>query len=651
MNLLKQTALILGLASLSLGGWTLFRDWRNKVSILFSTLCFVVAVWALSFVAHATLVGRLSYDIHLFCNVLLVPLTLELMARIFMRERDFPSRAIFSIAAAGSGVLAFMISFSLASSQAFRDAVLFWPVLILGEYAHILWLELRQSAMLRRDSISASKKIILYLGLGFTLAFCSFDHIPELGFMLPALGNLFFMLYLFFASQQIVPEKLFRLDALASRFFAVLTLSLMITGFFALLFPYISSSFPLFLLNSFLISFAVLALWGPLVTLFRFLGGSLFRGSREEAAREAKDLLRKIADATDWSGLVAVARAHFMRRFHVEALEMRQAREAGHLPAGVTRYLQTLREQGITPILYREILGREREQVLTRDRKEELDQLLGYLDFSDCDLVFPVFEADSIAGWIQIRESKGEPISGFAGFHQAIGILSGLSQSAVRILKIEEAREHDRLVLLGEMAAGLAHEVRNPLGAIRGAAELMNPQAEPWVRVIQEEVDRLNRLVGQFLDFARDPKEYREPVDLGELIVRILEQCRPGLPDGMTLGFERPAAAVRVTLVPDAVRQVLINLIQNSVQALEGIRQPSIRIAVFTTGFSVSDNGIGMSEETLSRAMEPFFTSFRNGTGLGLSICRNLVRSDDGKMVILSAPGKGTEVRVEYPNA
>ncbi|NDF14189.1 hypothetical protein EB061_02560, partial [bacterium] len=122
MNLLKQTALILGLASLSLGGWTLFRDWRNKVSILFSTLCFVVAVWALSFVAHATLVGRLSYDIHLFCNVLLVPLTLELMARIFMRERDFPSRAIFSIAAAGSGVLAFMISFSLASSQAFRDA-------------------------------------------------------------------------------------------------------------------------------------------------------------------------------------------------------------------------------------------------------------------------------------------------------------------------------------------------------------------------------------------------------------------------------------------------------------------------------------------------------------------------------------------------
>jgi two-component system sensor histidine kinase HydH len=651
MNLLKQTALILGLASLSLGGWTLFRDWKNKVSILFSALCFVVAVWALSFVAHATLVGRLSYDIHLFCNVLLVPLTLELMARIFMKERDGLSRAFFWGAAGGSTVLAFMISFSLAGSDSFRDAVLFWPALILGEYLHILWLELRQSPRLRRDSVSASKKIILYLGLGFTLAFCSFDHIPALGFVLPALGNLFFMLYLFFASQQIVPEKLFRLDALASRFFAVLTLSLMITGFFALLFPYISSSFPLFLLNSFLISFAVLALWGPLVTLFRFLGATLFSGRREEEVRETKELLIRIVGATDLADLVAAARGNFEKRFHVEMLEVRWIRDAGALPAEVGGYLQTLREEGSFPILYREILGREREQVLTRDRKTELDFLLGWLDFLKCDLVFPVFEEDRILGWIQIREARGEPISGFPGFDRAIEILSRLSEAAVRILKIDEARERDRLVLLGEMAAGLAHEVRNPLGAIRGAAALMNPQSEPWVRVIQEEVDRLNRLVSQFLDYARDPRENRERIDLSELVSRILEQHRPAVPPGIRFSFHRPERAVMVTVVPDSVRQVLINLVQNGIKAVDGARSPAIEVRVFSSGFSVRDNGVGMSEEILSRAEEPFFTSFRDGTGLGLSICRNLVRSDEGKMVLVSAPGQGTEVQVEYPHA
>lgn len=651
MNLLKQTALILGLASLSLGGWTLFRDWKNKVSILFSALCFVVAVWALSFVAHATLVGRLSYDIHLFCNVLLVPLTLELMGRIFMKDRDVLSRAVFWAATSGSAVLAFMISFSLAGSPSVRDAILFWPGLILGEYLHILWLELRQSPRLRRDSVSASKKVVLYLGLGFTLAFCSFDHIPGLGFVLPALGNMFFMLYLFFASQQIVPEKLFRLEALASRFFAVLTLSLMITGFFALLFPYISSSFPLFLLNSFLISFAVLALWGPLVTLFRFLGTTLFSGRREEAARDTKELLIRIAGATDLAELVLAARASFEKRFHVERLEVRWVGDAGAPPREVAGYLQTLREEGISPILYREILGREREQVLTRDRKTELDFLLGFLDFLGCDLMFPIFEGDFITGWIQIRESRGEPISGFPGFNQAIEILSKLSESAARILKIEEARERDRLVLLGEMAAGLAHEVRNPLGAIRGAAELMNPQAEPWVRVIQEEVDRLNRLVSQFLDYARDPREMREGIDLDELIARILEQIKPGVPAGIRFEYRRPEASVMVKVVPDSVRQVLINFIQNSIKALEGVQAPAIEVRVFATGFAVRDNGVGMTEETLSRAVEPFFTSFRNGTGLGLSICRKLVRSDEGKMIFVSSPGQGTEVQVEYPHA
>jgi signal transduction histidine kinase len=463
------------------------------------------------------------------------------------------------------------------------------------------------------------------------------------------------MLYLFFASQQIVPEKLFRLDALASRFFAVLTLSLMITGFFALLFPYISSSFPLFLLNSFLISFAVLALWGPLVTLFRFLGGALFLGRRQEAERDNSAVMIQIAGATDLTELTGTARGHFQRRFHVESLDLKWVSDIGSLPEEATRYLRTLRDEGITPILYREILGREREQVLTRDRKGELDFLLGYLDLLKCDLMFPIFEAGVITGWVQIREAQGEPISGFTGFNQAIEILSKLSEAAARILKIDEARERDRLILLGEMAAGLAHEVRNPLGSIRGAAELMNPQSEPWVRVIQEEVDRLNRLVSQFLDFARDPKEKRERIDLGNLVARILEQCRPGIPPEIQIEFERPEAPVWVSVVPDSVRQVMINLVQNSVKAIEGASEgskaPRIRIVVGSSGFAVIDNGVGMTDETLAKALEPFFTSFKNGTGLGLSICRKLVRSDEGKMSLISRLGEGTEVQVEYPHA
>ncbi|NDF15862.1 hypothetical protein EB061_11160, partial [bacterium] len=285
MNLLKQTALILALTGLSLGGWTLVRDWRNKVSILFSALCFCVAFWAMSFVAHATLFGRLSYDIHRFCNVILVPLALELIDRVFLRERDRLSRILFALSIAGAAILGLLVAFSLGNSLWVRQLVLFFPGLIFIEYLHIMVLDYTGSASIRVDSITPVKKLLLYLGLGLTLAFCSFDHIPAYGYVLPAVGNLLFTLYLFFTSQVIHPRSLLGIEALVSRFFAVLTLSLIITGFFALLYSYISSSFPLFLLNSFLISFAVLVLWSPLLTFFRYLARCLSTRSDEDGTR------------------------------------------------------------------------------------------------------------------------------------------------------------------------------------------------------------------------------------------------------------------------------------------------------------------------------------------------------------------------------
>ena len=82
MNLLKQTALVLGLVSLSLGGWALFKNWRQKLAILYAILCFIVAAWALSFVTHATLGGRLSKDIHWFFNIWLAPIGVTIVSKI-----------------------------------------------------------------------------------------------------------------------------------------------------------------------------------------------------------------------------------------------------------------------------------------------------------------------------------------------------------------------------------------------------------------------------------------------------------------------------------------------------------------------------------------------------------------------------------------
>ena len=646
MNLLKQTALILGLTGLSLGGWTLFRDWRNKVSILFAALCFCVAIWAMSYVAHITLFGRLSYDIHRVCNVLIVPLALELIHRVFLKERDLLSRGVFALSCSGAAMLGLLVAFSLGNSFLVREVILFFPGLIFLEFLRIMVLDYTHSRTLRVDSITATKKLFLYIGLGLTLSLCSFDHIPAFGFVLPAVGNLLFALYLFFTSQVIHPQKLLGLEALASRFFAVLTLSLIITGFFALLYSYFSSSFPLFLLNSFLISFSVLVLWGPLLTFFRYLARTVFRSGEDGRVRALDEFRFSLSTITDFTELTKTAGAFLSRNFQIPNFGIFLVSDGAILPEPVIRYFETRNREKGTLILYREYLEREREQVLTQSKREELGRLIRFLRSSKTDAVYGVMRAEKIEGWITVGAVGGIP-----AFNAVVDVLTLISDCVLRILQLNAARERDRLMLLGEMAAGLAHEIRNPLGAIRGAATLIDSGSEPWSKVIQEEVDRLNRLVSQFLDFSHDQKDSRELVDLNVLISKVLSQITPGLPSMIKLDFSPWEGQLPVMVVPDSLQQVLVNLIQNSMKALEGRERPEIRVFTFKTGFGIADNGIGMSEETLTRIFHPFFTSFKSGSGLGLSICEKLVRFDGGRVSVHSEVDRGTEFKVEYPNA
>jgi two-component system sensor histidine kinase HydH len=651
MNLLKQTALILGLVSLSLGSWTLVRDWRNKISILFSLVCFVVAVWSLSFVSHVTLFGRLSYDIHLFCNILLVPLALELISRIFLKEKDPVNSALSLVATAGTFLLGFLILFSLGSGDLFRNLVLFWPTLILIQFFHVIRLEFFKPARLKVDSISLLRKIILYSGLGLTLSLCTFDHIRIYGYTWPAIGNLLFTLYLFFANQVIVPGKLPGLEALASRFLAVLTLSLVITGFFALLYSYISATFPLFLLNSFLISFAVLALWGPLLTFFRFLTRRVFSSSRADQLEKFERFKAQSEAVTDQNSLFDAAKDFARNILGFGRLDLELLPHDAAIPASVAPNFVVDDSQKQVPFLYRGFLEQERDEVLTQDRKRELELQLEYLRSLDCDLLSVIRVDEERALQVRIRENAIRSAGAFPGFNRILDFLNHLAIQAARVGQIERAREKDRLVLLGEMAAGLAHEIRNPLGAIRGAVNLIEPDPGPWGRVIREEVDRLNRLVSQFLDFSRSQEDKRERVELGNLVPGIVKQIEAGIPPAIRVEVRINPGNSLVWGVPDSIRQVITNLIQNSVKALEGVTDPLIQVVIQENGFEVRDNGIGMNEETLSKVFQPFFTSFKDGSGLGLSICETLIRADQGRISISSGYGKGTNVSVEYTDA
>jgi two-component system sensor histidine kinase HydH len=649
MNLLKQTSLILGLASLSIGVWTLYRNWKQKLAITFTVLCIFISIWALSFVSYATLEGRLSKDIHWFFHVWLVPVGVTILSKILSREDNF-SRFLRWASLLGAIVLSLMISFSLGSGRTFWFVVSFWPLLVVFEFIYVMAKDLFLGVPVSVDFFSPSKRIGLYFGLATSLITCSFDHIPELGFTIPAMGNLLLTVYLVFISQLVSPQKILSIQALATRFFATVILSLVITGFFALLYQYMSESFPLFFLNSFLVTFAVLILWNPLITFLRFLGRKISVGKEQLGEVQLNKFLTALPTITDRNELQQLLQKSFSVWIPNSQTKIWILEQNTELPEVIEKFFHRNFSSSLIPVIHRELIQMEKDQVVTNELRNKLDQILEYLNLMEVDVIFPVYSSNHdqpipimfvlVSAPVSIDDWHGD----FSLYSKIFRSLQEVEKTLVKIGQINYARERDRLILLGEMAAGLAHEVRNPLGAIQGASNLIASSSDPWVKVIQDEVQRLNRLVNQFLEFAHAPGDQLEELNLGESLQRSIQNLSELYGKQAEIEFvNHHLKPVLVMGVPDHLQQILMNLIQNSLKA----QAKNIKVELLDSGFSVKDDGIGMSEEVKSRVFQPFFTTFKTGTGLGLSICERLVKFSQGEISLDSTEGVGTEVKIK----
>ncbi len=238
-------------------------------------------------------------------------------------------------------------------------------------------------------------------------------------------------------------------------------------------------------------------------------------------------------------------------------------------------------------------------------------------------------------------------------------------QDLTRVLQMEEElRRSERLSAVGQLAAGLAHEIRNPLASLSGAIELLasdlpevDPNSRRLMRIVQRETGRLNRLVSSFLSYAGPGRVQREKVVLNEL----LEELRQ-----LVESAECPASRVSLELSrelcvlgnPDELRQVFWNLFLNAVEAGGAdteVRMGGSRVAPEDgppmVEVEISDRGEGIPAEILERVFEPFFTTKPKGTGLGLATVHRVVEAHGGQLVLKSQPGEGTSVRVLLPAA
>lgn len=229
---------------------------------------------------------------------------------------------------------------------------------------------------------------------------------------------------------------------------------------------------------------------------------------------------------------------------------------------------------------------------------------------------------------------------------------------AERLSEAEAAiRRSERLAALGQLSAGLAHELRNPLTTIKASAEMLgrsvpleNALAVEMAGFISSEVDRTNSLVTRFLDFARPLKLQTAPADLARVIDRAIELVKREYP---AAAVERDYAAAPQPFPMDAelMEHVFYNLLLNAVQASE----PGAAVAVKTRRLDhaaeicVVDHGCGIAPELLETIFNPFVTTKPTGVGLGLPIVSKIVDEHGGTLAVDSRPGQGSTFRITLP--
>src|SRR6266853_5026942 len=233
-----------------------------------------------------------------------------------------------------------------------------------------------------------------------------------------------------------------------------------------------------------------------------------------------------------------------------------------------------------------------------------------------------------------------------------------------------DARRAERLAALGQLSAGLAHEIRNPLGVIKGSADMLSQKvagSEPLVAelagYISSEVNRLNALVVRFLDFARPSKLELRPERISEILDRALDAANASFPNG-SVKIDRQYAPNLPEIPADAqlCEQVFVNLITNAMQAMlaqEVSSEKTLRLSIAPehsngepgVGVIIEDTGPGVPPGLREQIFNPFFTSKKDGVGLGLSIVAKIVDDHRGTIRLDSDTTKGARFRVFFPQA
>ena len=677
MDARTQTSFIAALLCFALAASVLLRIQRERQRWLFAIFATNIGLWYVS-AFMVGVVGPVSFweRFNLICGVLL-PLA---AVRFFSVLVPWEMGRTRFIRLASVIVAAVLLAAMLTP---FYDHAIVVGGLLTYATVFLAWaLGYLYKLGLRTDSrVEGARLRYIALAGAFGGLFTLVEYLPYAGLDIPPVGTILVLVFLYALSRSIAHYRLVDLYEVSGRLSVLTALAFMLAVILWLM--RVVSGEQLFL-HVVVSAFVVLILFDPVRTRVQQWISQVFFHERFELERTILALRRSVAHILELEELgevlmkgldssprftqgalyllgpdarVFVLRGHFGPR-PPERVEMAPARPLlQRLSKTGTAVLESIERE----FENRRLLGDDREAETAHDiavsmRALQASVCLGLRG-----------ESDHLYGFVTVRDDRVRD----AFSREEVQLLAGLaSQVAVTVENSQlysQMKEKDRLAALGEMAAGLAHEIRNPLGSIKASAQFLAETSDQpgergeFLDIIVDEVDRLNRVVSSFLDYARPGHTNPEPIEVNSAVQLTLQFLRPECDSAnVTLHVMMDPDLPTVRIDIERLRQVLINLVQNAVQAMtlggdifvetrssdrfriEGGVQRWVQI-------SVRDTGPGIAPALLPNVFVPFVTTKQQGTGLGLAISQRIVSEAGGRIDVRSRERVGTTFVVWLP--
>jgi two-component system, NtrC family, sensor histidine kinase HydH len=711
VDIRTQAALLAGIVTLALAGAALLRDNRPRVFTLFALFAANVGVYALADFLHRWSGGesaRVLWERVAVAVAALTPATALSFFLDFLGVARRPARRARNAMLAGSLFGLAVGASPLVHSRIAILGVSTYVVAGLAASLSVLWRKLRAAP----TRVERARLLYLFVSACVALALSALDALPRLGLPYPpeGLGSISLTVFMFFLSQTLQRHRLLDLHEFLGKIVVAIVLGAVFVGVYGGLVSWVGNRPELFLFNTTVASFVILSLFEPMrdkveewvvVTLFR---------ERFELVRQLEGLRDRIATVIDplrlgtvlLDGLAETRRVTHASLWLVaddrpgyRLLESRGPPPVPFLEPAIARSALAPAGTGQKAVLLENIDRRIRElrallppeggdrgpPAAVAEELRRLGEARAAMAVMKAGICIPLTAGERVIGFLACWDERVP--EAFAS--NEIAALLEVAERAALVIEnsklYQQMKERDRLAALGEMAAGLAHEIRNPLAAIQGAIQLLAPERRgdgrpPWpaevepeqsrefLGIITEEVRRLNAVVTEFLDYSRPAKALLAPGDVNEVLERTLRLLGGEIPPSVELRVELERPLPRVSCDPEQLRQVFLNLTLNAVQAMPrggrltvSSRLARDELAVWrgaprrsdTVEVRFGDSGPGIPEEARDHVFVPFYTTKEKGTGLGLAICQRIVKAHGGTIGLRSGPGEGAEFVISLP--